>query len=554
MQGQPANSKIEGNRFMWTPQTTDKHYYFVTFSLLDSLGNIKDEANLELSHRAEKLSPSIEFDRPLSDTIAVEENQPFLLSARLKGNAASQVTPYFLFNENAGLRSFDSCRIEQMGDQLTFRWVPSNAEAERRYAKFRITLVSSDSTVASRVLTFKIKNIDTPPSFRYPIPDTLFWEPGKEMSLDFVADDDGHKKLNYDYSPKNNWYRIAGSKVIFSNTDEPLREPTPLQLTVTVSDEAHQIVKKIWVIPQKKRKSIAVGDFTKKEFEEGDSVITFLNVSGDDPERYIFGLSDLSLPPGIGSLSKNLELQKFSSFIKVKSKGVLPYNLVDRDYTFNLAISVTDKSDSRKVIYKILEISVGDRPDPTNIGQQKDSLLTTIQRFLKTENVYKNTLEKMQGQINRPWWKKAAVITGALSGVIGLVQSQEQNKSISAIAALISLASITVTNLPSLTESTLSELTDKIANSKGRIDQLQESESEFRSSWSAEIDRTTFYRLKAEIIEKLTKGRLKRSEDVCSLWKDKTLKRKIIQLLKSTSEDEKNNSALRALFRCADEK
>ena len=144
--------------------------------------------------------------------------------------------------------------------------------------------------------------------------------------------------------------------------------------------------------------------------------------------------------------------------------------------------------------------------------------------------------------------------TGALSGVIGLVQSQEQNKSISAIAAVISLASITVTNLPSLTEKTLSELTDKIANSKGRIDQLQESESAFRASLLTTIDQTTFYRLKSGLSEKLTKAQLQRSEDICSLWSNNAVKRRIIQLLKSSSPHTKNGIDMKKLFFCADQK
>ncbi|MBS1558135.1 MAG: hypothetical protein JST69_05350 [Bacteroidetes bacterium] len=558
MQGQPTGSVLEGERFRWTPQAGDKPYYFVTFLLLDSLGKQKDEATLELLVKPQRKNPSIEFDRRLPDTISVEENQPFLLSAQLKSNAPSNqpTTPYFLFNENVNLRSFDSCRIEQMGDQLVLQWVPSNAEAQKRYAKLRITLVGADSAVSTRVLTFKIKDIDTPPSFRYTLPDTLFTEPGKETVLDFTADDDDHKKLHYDYHPKSNRYRITGSKIIFNaiNPDDYVREVKPMMLSVRVSDEAHQIEKNVWIVPPKKHRTVVVGDFTKKEFEEGDSVVTFLNVSGDNLDKYDFRFSDLALPPGIGSLANKLELQKYSAFIKVKSKGVLPYNLVDREYTFNLALSVTEKSDAGKTVYKILELSVKDRPDPTNLGQQKDSLLTTVQKFLKTEMLYKNTLEKMQAQINRPWWKKAAVITGALSGIIGLVQSQEQNKSISALAAVISLASITVTNLPSLTEKTLSELTDNIANSKGRIDQLQESESVFRSTWSADIDRATFYKLKTDITDKLTKGRIKRGEDVCSLWKNKTLKRKIVQLLKSNFAHEKSNADMKTIFQCADEK
>lgn len=558
LQGQPSGSTFTDSHFVWTPQPSDKRYYLVTFSLLDSLGNRKNEISLELFVRPRKQSPSIEFDRQLSDTIPVEESKPFYLSARLiNGSRANQpITPYFIFNENTGLRSFDSCRIEQMGDQLLFRWVPSNAEAERKYARLKITLLGSDSSVASRVLTFKIKNIDSPPSFRYPIPDTVILERSKETVLDFTADDDEQKKLSYDYHPKRSLYRMSGSKIIFSaaGLDDSPGTVAPIPLTVTVSDGTHPITKKIWIILQKKNRSIVLGDFTRKDFEEGDSLITYLNVSGDDLDKYDFNLNDLALPPGTESLAKKLVLQKNSSFIKVKSTGVLPYTLVDKDYIFNLAFTATDKNDTRKHYYKVVELSVKDRPDPTHIGKQKDSLLFVVDTFLKTETIYKSMLDKMQGQINRPWWKKAAVITGALSGVIGLVQSQEQNKSISAIAAVISLASITVTNLPSLTEKTLSELTDKIANSKGRIDQLQESESAFRASLLTTIDQTTFYRLKSGLSEKLTKAQLQRSEDICSLWSNNAVKRRIIQLLKSSSPHTKNGIDMKKLFFCADQK
>ncbi|HEV8512388.1 MAG TPA: hypothetical protein VGQ59_03900, partial [Cyclobacteriaceae bacterium] len=151
---------------------------------------------------------------------------------------------------------------------------------------------------------------------------------------------------------------------------------------------------------------------------------------------------------------------------------------------------------------------------------------------------------------NRPWWKKVAVITGTLSGILSIVQSQDPNKDVSIVAAAVSLVSITVTNLPSLKEKTLTSLNDKIANSKGRIELIQEKESDFRANWSFDIDRSSFDKLKADILERINKGEAKRKEDVCSLLTDKTLRRKIEKLIRAKSSSTNNMSDLKSIFNC----
>jgi hypothetical protein len=235
------------------------------------------------------------------------------------------------------------------------------------------------------------------------------------------------------------------------------------------------------------------------------------------------------------------------SYLKVRSKGVLPYYLVDEDYTYDIAVTLTKKNGNVKPIFKILELTVNDRPDPTNLGHQKDSLLQNVSVFITTESIYKSNLEKLHRSINRPWWKKVAVITGTLSGVLSLVQSQDPQKSISIISAAISLVSITVTNLPSLTEKPLNELNDKISASKGRIERIQEKESDFKANWSSDIDRSSFYKMKADLTERINKGREKRREEVCSLLKNKTLKKRIERLIKAKS----STPELKDIFSCS---
>jgi len=193
---------------------------------------------------------------------------------------------------------------------------------------------------------------------------------------------------------------------------------------------------------------------------------------------------------------------------------------------------------------------VRDRPDPTSIGHQKDSLIDDINSFLKVENIYKTNLDKLYSSINRPWWKKVAVITGTLSGLLSILQSQDPNKDVSVVAAAVSLVSITVTNLPSLKEKTLATLSDKISNSKGRIELLQEKESDFRANWSLEIDRASFDKMKTELQGRMSKAEAKRKEDVCSLLADKTLRSRIEKLVRTKSGSTNNPFELKNIFNC----
>jgi hypothetical protein len=291
----------------------------------------------------------------------------------------------------------------------------------------------------------------------------------------------------------------------------------------------------------------SIGDFTRDEFYEGDSLVTYLNLSNDaDLKQYDIKLNDFSLPQGIGPIATRLTLEKGSSYIKVRSHGILPYYLVDRDYNYNIAVTITNKNTKEKPVFKVLELTVRDRPDPTSIGHQRDSLLLQVNSYLKAENIYKSNLDKLYTSINRPWWKKVAVITGTLSGILSIVQSQDPNKDVSIVAAIVSLVSITVTNLPSLKEKTLTVLNDKISNSKGRIEQIQEKESDFRGNWSLDIDRASFDKMKSDLLERINKGEVKRNEDVCHLLMDKTIKRKIEKLINTKGAQPE----LKKIFTC----
>jgi hypothetical protein len=542
MQGNPPSAKLDKSNFILTPSHAEIGTYFVRIILKDSIGNQRGESDLDLTVEAESTAPIITFNQIMPDTINAIEGQPYSFSAGIKSTRGADpkaLLVYFLFNENADQRSFDSCRITRMGDQILFNWIPSNREATKGFQKFRITVVDVDNSILSRVLNFKIKNINMPPRFKYNIPDTVFIRDNEGLSLDFTATDPDNDKLDYHFTPKTPFYHLEGTRIVIKK-DVLSADPSafPVTLTVTVSDGEHSIKRSVHLLSGGSKIPL-IGDFTRKEFVEGDSLITYLNVSGNaNLKDYSIKLSDLSLPQGVGNLSDRLVLKKESSYLKVISRGVLPYYLVDRDYTYNIAVTVSGSSKGSKSEFKILELKIYDRPDPTDIGHQKDSLLHSVERFLKIENQYGATLEKMSRQINRPWWKKAAVVTGTLSGVLSLIQSQNQNKSISTFSAVISLASITVSNLPSLTEKTLSRLTDKISSSKGRTEQIQEKESELKAIWLLQNNREGFEKIKAEVTERLRKGSVKRGDEICELMVDKKIKRRVARLIKAKDTSE----------------
>jgi hypothetical protein len=557
MAGNPLSSSIQSERFVWTPTSDEAGNYFVKFILQDSLGVPRYEADMALSADTPIATPGLTFDRSLPDTIKVVENEPFFFLATLKSGRGSDprsIMAYFLFNENADLRSFDSCVVNRMGDAIVFGWTPSNKEAIKGYAKFRITLVDIDNSVWSQVLNFKIKNININPSFRFEIPDTVFIPANGSLTVDFSATDPDHDDLKYDFYPKSPLYYLQGSKIIFNpdlNVNDENQE-YPIHLHVSATDGNYSINRSICVMKIAQYRQPSIGDFTRKDFYEGDSLVTYLNISNDtDLKHYDIQFSDLAVPTGIGGLTSHLTFEKGSWYLKVRSKGILPYYLVDHDFTYNIAVTLSDKDRKIKPIFKVLELTVRDKPDPTSLGRQKAALLDSINRFVRVENIYKTNLEKIQSRINRPWWKKAAAVTGTLSGILSIVQSQDPKKSISIISAAISLMSITVTNLPSLNEKALSELNEKISNSKGRIDLIQEKESDFQAGWSLEIDRSSFDKITSDILARINKGQVKRKEDVCSLLGNKTLKGKIETLTKAKGKPGSSALELKNIFSCA---
>jgi len=551
-EGNPATSTIQKSTFLWTPLANEAKNYLVKFFLLDSLGVRQSEADMALFVEKTVTTPTLVFDRSLPDTIRVVENELFFVSATVKSGSGSDskaITSYFSFDENADLRSFDSCRVNRMGDQILFGWTPSNREAVKGYAKFRITLVDTDNSILSQVLNFKIKNINGMPKFKNEIPDTVFIPESGDLTLDFSAADPDHDNLKYDYSPKSPLYYLQNNKIIFkldfSGSD--LSKEFPIHLAVTASDGEHNIMRRVCIVRSKLYRQPSIGDFTRSEFNEGDSLVTYLNLSNDsDLKHYDIKLNDLALPPGIAPLANRLILERGPSYVKIHSKGILPYYLVDRDYDYNIAVTLSSKDVKLKPVFKVLEVIVRDRPDPTSLGHQKDSLLLQVNAYLRAENIYKLNLDKLYTSVNRPWWKKVAVITGTLSGVLSIVQSQAPNKDVSVVAAVVSLVSITVTNLPSLKEKTLSALNDKISSSKGRIEQIQEKESDFRGNWSLNIDRSSFDKMKADLLERINKGEAKRGEEVCTLFTDKTLKRKIDKLINAKGAP----AELKTIFSC----
>ncbi len=206
-EGNPASSFLRNNRFTWTPKIDEARDYLVKFILLDSLGVRINEADIALTIDSQLTPPNLVFDRPLPDTIKVTENGLFFHFNFNKKwrwiQTLKTVAAYFLFNENVDLRSFDSCRVNRLGDQILFGWTPSNQEALKGYAKFRITLVSTNNSVKSTVLNFKIKNINQSPKFLNEIPDTVFIPSSGDLTLDFSAADPDHDNLKYDFSPKS---------------------------------------------------------------------------------------------------------------------------------------------------------------------------------------------------------------------------------------------------------------------------------------------------------------------------------------------------------------
>ena len=553
--GNPPSSQLRNDKFTWTPKSNETKNYFLKFLLLDSLGVTRDEANMVLSTGLTDPNAVLVFDRPVPDTISVVENETFSISGTMRDGSvpsAQSLMVYFLFNENPDVRSFDSCRITRMGDQIFFRWTPSNKEAIIGFAKFRITVVDTDNSARSQVINFKIKSVNQPPIFKTEIPDTVFVTGNGDLSLDFSAVDPDNDNLKYDFKPKSPLYYWRHHQIIFRSENQAIDEEGmyPVHLTVSVTDGEHEIKRAVCILNGKQYRQLLIGDFTQKEFDEGDSILTYLNFSNDgDLKDYDIKLNDLALPQGIGRLAPHLAFQKGSSYIKVHSKGLLPYYLVDRDFTYNIAVTLSNREKKAKPVFKVLELTIRDRPDPTSMGHQKDSLLQITNMFLKTEGIYKSNLEKLYSRTNRPWWKKAATITGTLSGVLSIIQSQAPNKDVSVVAAGISLISITVTNLPSLTEKTLTELNNKISNSKGRIEHIQEKESDFQSNWSSDIDREAFDKMRADLLERIRRGYARRQEDVCLLLSNKKLNRKIGKLTNAKAGSSEG-AMLKNIFSC----
>lgn len=564
MENNPPSAVLEGKTFKWTPNLQEKNYYLVDFHLLDSAQREIDHALLELNVKPSDIKPFLVFDHNLPDTIHLIENQSFHFNATIKSKQNTDprlLLTYFTFNEDPELRSFDSCQVKINGDRLSFYWTPSNKEAIMEFIKFRITIVDIDQSIYSQVLNFKIQNINQEPYFKNEIADTIYL-PSHGLNINYTAIDPDNDKLKYDYSPKNPGYLLEGTSIVFkseyvNSTNESLS--FPIYLTLKVSDAKSTIQKRVTILKDKSGMASnpvylqpTIGDFTKKVFAEGDSIVTYLNISNyKDLKNLDIVYSDLMLPPGIKSLTKHLVFEKNDSYIKVYSKGVLPYSLVDKDFNYNISLLVSDKNSNRPPSFKVLVLTVEDRPDPKNIVQQKDSLIQLIHNFLRTENAYQSTLEKVRSRINRPWWKKAAIISGIASGVMTIVQSENSDKTISAVSASVSLISIMVSNLPSLSEKTLTELDEKIASSKSRIDRIQEKESEFYFNWSMDEDQSDFYKMKAEITDLLNKCILKRNDEVCALKSNKKINKKLSSIITSNLTHDKNSYALKEIFKCS---
>lgn len=555
MKGNPPSAQLLGNQFTWTPKKTEKNQYVVTFQLLDSTKSLINESDLEIMVTNEPGKPLLVFEPALPDTIEVTENKAFSLTATIKSSTKSStqsITPYFIFNEDPNLRAFDSCQLTRMGDILIFRWTPSNREALTGYAKLRITLVDENYSVNNRVLNFKITNINTAPYFINPPPDTLFISSNQEATIDFSAKDDDNDNITYDYTPKSPSYFMSNGKLIFKPVNSKKTNIVPhfpWYISVTISDGVKSTQRSIYIKENKPFEPLAIGDFTKKVFSEGDSISTYLNISGGmNLKQVVVKFTDLSTPPGVSSLSGHLQYERGDSFIKVYSKGIIPYYLVDHDYTYNIAVSISDKNENWKSSSKILELTIRDRPNPAKISLQRDSVLADVEVFFSDEKIYQSNLSIVYNKIAKPWWKKVAVVTGTLSGVLSIVQSQEPNKTISTTSAAISLVSIMVTTLPGLSEKKLSELSDKIASSKNRTERVSEKVAELKSNWSWDNDHSSFKKEKQEIVDLLAKSKEKQLDEVCSLLQSHAFKKRIFQLIAKAKN--KDQEVMKKIFSC----
>ncbi len=567
MEGQPASSRLKENTFHWTPQTNELRHYLIHFKLLDTNQVLLDESVLSLTVEDSHHFPNVVFHQQLSDTIQVTENKPFSFTATLQSKQntnTSSLSTYFLFNEDPSIRSFDSCNVHVNGDQLVFHWTPSNREALAEYAKFRITLVDSDHALFSKVLTFKIKNVNQSPYFIHDSADTLYYSAAEGLRINCEASDPDQDKLTYDFSPKHVGYELQGTDFVIEaggNRSSAHSAIQPATVVISVSDHAQIAKRKVVLIPQAENLALQnhsfqpiIGDFTKKIFSEGDSIVTFLNVSNDiDLTNIDITYTDLNLPPGINSLTKYLVFEKESSYIKVHSKGILPYNLVDHDYNYNITVLLTSRGNKSKSSLRVLVLTIENRADPQNLTQQKDSLLTLVKQDLIKEEVYRSTLVKIKNRIHKPWWKKIAIVTGTVSGVLTLIQIENPNKTISLVSASISLLSIVVTNIPSFSEKTVSLLDEKMANSKSRQDNLRRKEYEFRYNWSLYMAQSDFDKIRTDLEDLLNKNTSDREIDICRLLHNKKVMRKVHSLIKHPAGLDKQSIKLEELFKCKQE-
>src|SRR5581483_4848509 len=155
----------------------------------------------------------------------------------------------------------------------------------------------------SQVLNFKIKNVNQAPVFKFEIPDTVFITGSEDLVLDFSAKDPDNDNLKYDYTPKSPLYYWQDHKIIFRRDDEQSDHDKeyPIHLSVSATDGEHTIKRTVAILKDKQYHQLTIGDFTRKEFFEGDSALTFLNLANDgDLKYYDVKFNDLALPPGIG--------------------------------------------------------------------------------------------------------------------------------------------------------------------------------------------------------------------------------------------------------------
>ena len=551
MKDNPASAFIQHNRFIWTPLKSEKRYYVITFELLDSAEKIVDEQFLALTVSHQSLPPELIFDKALGDTIQVTENKEFTFAARLKSNQATDarlLIPYFTFNENPNLRQFDNSKISIVGDQLLFVWTPSNREALEEYVKFRITLVDVDKSMADYVFNFKVKNINQPPYFVNEPLDTVYQNEGQELVIDFTAIDPDNDKLEYDYTPSNPKYSFNGNKLVVQADNTHF----PLLVNIRVSDGKNILKHQVCILKNAKFQNrnntgqeAVIGDLTRKTFSEGDSIETYLNIlNGYDLSQMDLAYSDLNISPGIEKLSPYLIFDKKGTYIKVRSKGLIPYSLVDRDYTYNIVFRMTAADGN--VYTKILVLTMLNKADPFSVSRQRDSLAILVNNYIQNESIYKGTLQKVYTRISKPWWRKVAVITGTVSGVIGLVQANNYNKSLGIVSAGISLGAIMVSNIPTLSEKKLAWINSKITDSNSRLDIIQKKREEFYSAFLFDINQAIFDLKRAEIKDLIRQDIEQRTQDICTLLADKKTNRKIHTLLRQKGHDKK----LEEIFIC----